>query len=348
MKMATIASMVAAVLAGVLCVGGNTFAAAYYVAGDFNGWDAAGTPMTEISSGIWSVAVPMPYWGAHEFKITNGTWEWSYPSSNSWFYADGLNDVTITFNTNSVSDGWQPTQYRLGVSADPAAWTLAGDFNAWSNGDPLYAMTSVGGGIYKLGLMLDAGTYQYKPVKTDTWNSISIDGRSINTANMSVTTTTTQYVDFYVDALNGTVTAQVDYTSATISLLTPNGGGRYLEGRVVGIGYTTSGAIPAVDIAYSTDHGVSWVSIASGVTNTGSYNWTVPDANSENCLVKVSSSYNSTILDTSDNTFGIYPCRQKKLSDVNKDCRVDMLDLALLAQDWLWCGDRYNPSCPAY
>jgi|GEM_PF-2515206 len=338
---------IGSVVTAVLFVGGSAYATSYYVAGDFNGWNAAGNPMTETSSGVWSVLLVTPFSGRHEFKITNGSWDWNYPSSNSWFYADGVSNVTIIFNTNSVSDGWQPAQYRLGVSADPTTWTLAGDFSSWSNDDPTYTMTSIGGGVYKLSLMLAAGTYEYKPVVTWTWDSISIDGRSINTTNMSITTAETELVDFYVDALAGTVKAEVASASTSISVVAPNGGGRYLAGRHTGITYTTSGVIPAVDIAYSTDDGVSWNPIASGVSNTGSYDWVVPDANSGDCLVKVSSSYNSTIADASDSTFSIYACLQKKASDVNKDCRIDMVDLALLAQDWLWCGDRYDPSCSA-
>jgi hypothetical protein len=340
-------STAAAVLGAVLCMCSVASATSYYVAGDFKGWDSAGDAMTETSSGVWSATLSAPVAGRHEFKITNGSWSWTYPQSNSWFYADGLSDVTITFNTNVVSDGWQPAQYRLGVSTDPTTWTLTGEFNYWTNSDPSYTMLAQGGGIYKVSVLLDPGTYQYKPVVTGAWDSIGIDGRSINTANMSITTTDSQVVDFYVDALGGTVKAEVASTSGSVSVLAPNGGGLYMVGRHVTISYTTSGTIPSVDIAYSTDHGASWIAVASGLENTGSFDWTIPDANSENCLVKVSSGYNSTILDTSDNTFTIYPCLHRKLSDINNDCRVDMLDLALLTQDWLWCGDRYNSACPA-
>ncbi|MBM4103519.1 MAG: hypothetical protein FJ263_05620 [Planctomycetes bacterium] len=317
--------------------------AAYYVAGDFNGWNAAGNLMTETSSGIWSVSLSGIDPGRHEFKITNGDWLWSYPGANSWFYADASGTITITFNTNAVSDGWLPSQYRLAVSTDPDTWTLTGDFNNWDNTNTTNQMF-FDNGSYSLTMELPPGTYQYKPVVIGTWDSISIDGRSINTANMSITTTELEAVKFSVDVNKGVVKTEVVSKPATVYVITPNGGERYLGGRIVEIEYTSFGEMPSVNIEYSEDNGFSWVSIESGVLNTGSYEWTVPDVDSENCLVRVASANNPTIFDTSDNAFIMYRCL-KNSSDINNDCFVNLEDLALLAQSWLWCGDKYNPVC---
>lgn len=199
------------------------FAVTPYVAGDFNGWDAGANPMIDNLDGTYSLSITGLEGGQRqEFKITDGTWASNYPGPNSWYYADASGNITITFNTNVVSDGWQPEQYRLGLSTDPGTWTVAGDFNGWNNADPATAMASLGGGIYMYSQTLTAGTYYFKPVVTGTgtWDSISIDGRSVGTANMSVTTTPgLEVVNIYVDALNGTVKTEIVPEPTTMLLL---------------------------------------------------------------------------------------------------------------------------------
>ena len=79
----------------------------YYVAGDFNGWSATGNLMTETTpgSGIWQATDLNVGSGRHEFKITDGTWDTSYPGPNSWLVADASGVVSISFDVNSYSDG---------------------------------------------------------------------------------------------------------------------------------------------------------------------------------------------------------------------------------------------------
>ena len=126
-------------------------AAPYYIAGDFNGWNAAGNLMTETisGSGIWQAPLSMSA-GRHEFKVTDGTWSWNYPGANSWLYADGSGNITITYDANTYADGWSSTSQRIGLSVDPGSWTAAGDFQGWNNANPSTAMTPLGGGIYAI------------------------------------------------------------------------------------------------------------------------------------------------------------------------------------------------------
>ncbi len=127
----------------------------------------------------------------------------------------------------------------------------------------------------------------------------------------------------------------------------PNGGERYLTDKPVDIQYTIEGdaTIPTVDIEYSPDNGSSWITIATGISNTGTYEWVIPNIESEECLVKVSSADNPTITDISDGTFIIFQCSEVNPADLNSDCYVNLIDFALFAENWLWCGDRYNASC---
>ena len=189
-----------------------------YIAGDFNGWDPGAIPMTSLGGGLWEYTITGVGAGTYQqFKITDGTWSVTAPASNSWYSADASGEVTITFNTNIVLDGWLPEQFRVSVSTDPGAWNLVGDFNGWNNNDPTQAMTSLGGGIYEKTQTFGAGTYNLKPVKGGgSWDGIGTDGRSIDAQNLTIVLASPTSVTIYVDAFTG-----VFGTGETISLNKP-------------------------------------------------------------------------------------------------------------------------------
>ncbi len=154
----------------------------YYVAGDFNGWNAAGNVMTDMGGGIWQVNLA-GVGGRHEFKVTIGDWSQNWPGSgNSWFLGDGSGNVTLTFNANDVQDGWRGNWGRMGTSTDPGTWTAVGDWQGWNNAGN--AMTALGGGIYQYQQQgLAAGWYQGKAVVTGSWDAIGDDFRGVNANN---------------------------------------------------------------------------------------------------------------------------------------------------------------------
>lgn len=103
---------------------------------------------------------------------------------------------------------------------------------------------------------------------------------------------------------NGNVLA-----SATLTLLSPNGGEVIPSGGVYLIQWEAPPDAVKFDLTYSIDGGVTWTPISNGVTDT-SYLWDVLSvaSNESNCLVKVTG-FNSLggIIgeDTSDITFSI-------------------------------------------
>ena len=194
--------------------------AGYFLAGEFNGWDAGSTEMSDNGDGTYTYTISgLTANQRQEFKVTDGTWDWNIPGANSWYYADANGEVTITLNSNDIDDGWQTNQYRIGLSTDPGAWTIAGSFQGWSNNDPASAMLPLGGGIYMFATTLDAGEYYFKPVVTDTWDSICWDTRSIGTSNYTVTLDSTKDLVVYVDALNGIMKTEIVPEPATMALL---------------------------------------------------------------------------------------------------------------------------------
>jgi hypothetical protein len=101
----------------------------------------------------------------------------------------------------------------------------------------------------------------------------------------------------------------------------------------------------SVMIEYSTDGGQNWQEIGQW-PNTGSYQWdSVPQVDSNLCLVRICDAQDRTISDVSDGTFTIFQYRKALAGDLNGDCYVDLSDFAILAGDWLQCGDPFDAAC---
>jgi hypothetical protein len=92
--------------------------------------------------------------------------------------------------------------------------------------------------------------------------------------------------------------------------------------------------INEVLIEYSVNNGQDWNDIDI-VANTGSYEWLVPEVTSKECLVRVSDVNDPNIYDVSDDVFTIFKCFGLLATDLNKDCKVNFIDFALFALDWL-------------
>jgi hypothetical protein len=185
----------------------NSQAQSYYLAGDFvNGWNSAAG--SQMSGGpVYSNTITGGTAGNYqEMKVTDGTWNNSWPGSNLKlkFSASGAN--TVYFMPGSFSDGWSPAANRVGYD-DPGnvAWEVIGDFTSnpgWSSG---IALNSIGNGVYSNSISIPtAGTYNFKLRLQGSWD-ISIGTDFGNSAgNLSVTTTNSpQVVKFRLDLPNG-------------------------------------------------------------------------------------------------------------------------------------------------
>jgi len=94
-------------------------------------------------------------------------------------------------------------------------------------------------------------------------------------------------------------------TPASITVTAPNGGENLNAGDTFNIQWNSSGSIANVKIEFSSNGGGSWTAITNSTSNDGSHNWTVPDATSSNCLVRISDASDSSPSDASNNTFTI-------------------------------------------
>ena len=95
-----------------------------------------------------------------------------------------------------------------------------------------------------------------------------------------------------------------------ITVTSPDGGEVWNAGTTEDITWTTTPGddpIDRIDLWYSINNGASWTSIATGLGNTGSYPWNIPNVHSNECLVRarVYDDLGRTGEDESDGSFDI-------------------------------------------
>jgi len=86
--------------------------------------------------------------------------------------------------------------------------------------------------------------------------------------------------------------------------------------------------------------------VARGATSgvgKGSFPWTVPSISSPKCLIRITDAANPGDSDVSNAAFTIFPCALRM--DFDGDCIITFADFAWFAQEWLKCGDPYDPAC---
>lgn len=137
----------------------------YCCAGVFNSWNASANPMTAgPNPGEYTFTITGGTPGTYDqCKVTDGTWNNSWPNNNLMFLYNSAGSATIHFWPGSFTDGWLPTANRVGYD-DPdydAGWGIAGDFNNWTGTES--ELLAIGNGVYSNTIVVtNAGTFGYK------------------------------------------------------------------------------------------------------------------------------------------------------------------------------------------
>lgn len=103
-------------------------------------------------------------------------------------------------------------------------------------------------------------------------------------------------------------TVNISLTNGTITVNLPNGSESIKGGTLTTfpIRWSSDGIIGTVKIEYSIDN-ITWHEIINSTENDGHFYWSVPDANSATCKVRITSNEDSNINDSSDDYFTIIP-----------------------------------------
>ena len=209
------------------------FAQPFYVAGDFDGWNAEDNEMFDdgtngdavAGDGIHSLLMTIADVGRHEFKIAEFAWANSWPvSGNGWFVTTVADEgVLFTFNTNTVGDGWLPDGYWP-FTDHSGAYTLVGDLqdelgdaadwdptgNLILHDDGINGDAVAGDGYFTLAGVMPAGTWSWKIVQAGAWDSIGSDGVSVNSGNNTLELTEETLIYFVLDMNLGRFIAAPD------------------------------------------------------------------------------------------------------------------------------------------
>ncbi len=194
------------------------------VAGSFQGWDNASTPLFDDGTtgdlfggdGIFSADVVIPTAGRNEWKAVKcGDWSQAFPSDNAWVVTttDGQT-VKFTFDINDHGNDaglpYLPKKNIVNVWYDslPQNWTAVGTFNGWNNTDPTSALNNLGYGMWLLNLpFANPGSYEGKLTQTGSWdNQFGADGRNKNAPTIQFQVGAAgDVVQFVLNSLTGRV-----------------------------------------------------------------------------------------------------------------------------------------------
>ncbi|MCW3083969.1 MAG: hypothetical protein JWP12_1335 [Bacteroidetes bacterium] len=160
-------------------------------------------------------------------------------------------------------------------------------------------------GNYKLEYSINGG---------GAWTTIVASYAATTTGACSYTWTlpTTPSANCLVRVSDASVPTKIDQSNAVftispaITVTQPNFGGSYVVGSVLNITWTSSGVSNFYNIEYSTNGGSTWTTIVFNTNiTTNTYAWTIPNAPSTNCLVRITDNVNTCKRDQSDVVFTI-------------------------------------------
>ncbi|HLP51971.1 MAG TPA: T9SS type A sorting domain-containing protein [Chitinophagales bacterium] len=158
-----------------------------------------------------------------------------------------------------------------------------------------------------------AYTIEYSINNGSTWTTL-VNNQTFNgttgTYSWSVPNIPTTQARVRVYPTGSVSLADVSDTTFTIkravTIIQPNFGGVLQVGTTYPIIWSSDGISNLYDLAYSTNGGTSWTNIILGYnTSTNTYNWTVPNTASTNCLIRIRDNINSCKEDISDLAFTI-------------------------------------------
>ena len=120
------------------------------------------------------------------------------------------------------------------------------------------------------------------------WDTVA-NGQIIVSATWEPAGVDTVRGNGFTDVFTNSGTA-LDLSPPLVALDSPNGGESWETGSVQDILWTATDnfGVTAIDLAYSTDGGATWPqTIDTGLANSGSYSWTVPDLDNASVRIRV-------------------------------------------------------------
>jgi hypothetical protein len=210
------------VILAVVALATPVMAQSYWARGGFNGWGVDG--MTDNLDGTHTIT----YNGLAadtelKYKVSASgdpnDWSNAWPKEDWWTKTDGSGDLTITFDTNVIGDGWSPDSNRVYSPDTGGDWEVIGSFTDWDGGAPEPQMIPQGGGLYSVDVTIaTAGPQAYKFRAPGSWDRQI--GDFTGSGNIEFTTATDNELwRFELDIPNGRWRQTLIPEPATLALL---------------------------------------------------------------------------------------------------------------------------------
>ncbi|MBO9699961.1 MAG: T9SS type A sorting domain-containing protein [Sporocytophaga sp.] len=243
-------------------------------------------------------------WNNIAYNIKNsGSYNWTLPATTS-------NNALVRINDNSNSCVFDQSNFAFNInSALTLIYPNGGEKLSGCNNATI-TWSSLGISSYSnLYYSIDGGT---------SWNLIASAVPTTNGNNTyswkvvgnASSNCLLKVVDYYNKAISDASNAKFTIESSgssSITITSPNGGESWGTGKQKLITWTGVNVSDKVNISYSSDAGNTWYNLASGITNTGSYDWRLPGDVTSKYLVRVSDNANSCVTDQSDALFNVIP-----------------------------------------
>ncbi len=132
---------------------------------------------------------------------------------------------------------------------------------------------------------------------------------------------------------------------ATLRITAPVTGATLTAGQSTTITWSWSGNIPSVNIFFSASGGYHWTTIATAVSNTGSYQWVVPESPTSFGRVRVQQAGAPTVVSTS----GVFEVRSTTQTAINAAVWLEgPLNATAASMQTLLEQSQYLPSAQPY
>jgi|GEM_PF-877336 len=230
---------------------------------------------------------------------TTGSHSWTIPNTVSTFCKIRVTDV----NNNSISDQSNAV-FTISAPAPSVAISSPNGGENWIIGSSHnITWTQTGITNVKLEYTADNGTNWYQITASTSASTGSYSWTIPNAVS-------TQCRVRITDVSNSSISSQSNSffsisQNSSVTVTSPNGGENWVVGSSHNITWTSSN-VSNVRLEFTTNNGNIWSSITTSTSaTTGSYAWTIPNAVSSNCKIRVTNTENTVITDQSNAVFTI-------------------------------------------
>ncbi|MGM0405436.1 MAG: S8 family serine peptidase, partial [Thermoplasmatota archaeon] len=286
---------------------GNAFQNGMSVAETPSGWDYDGDN-TDDRNNVVNIFIP-------EEKLVSGLYTVVVKAEN--IAMDGVPE-TAAVDQDYALTIYNGEEFQGDTPSISVYRPTNGDTWASNSVEPIKWVTGGGNGTLTVDL-------EYSVDNGTTWNAISS-----GLADTGIYNWTVAYEDSTECRIRATVTdsetdtntslsGKFEITPVLIDVLTPDGGEVWFGNTTKTITWNTTGGTDpkTVDLWYSLNNGSTWNSIASGLTDNGSYTWSIPNNESNEALVKaqVVDGASDSYVDLSEDTFRILALKESPWFD---------------------------------